>query len=297
VLPENTFLQIRDLFSKGQNVTEALLGSGIPITFEVIELLYDLQAGTYTEFANQNFGYMDEFARELNGLVGDFFLEAKSVLDCGTGEANTLIPILRNFSNISTVLAIDSSWSRLSWARKNLDLHNFPGVDLAVANIDKIPLKSGIIDLVFTIHALEPNGGREFELLCEMVRVSKKYVILVEPDFATAGSLQKERMHRLNYIEDLRPVFSKLGLKIVFEQKMKTFSNPLNQPCVFVLEKKSDTDSELDSPEISWVDPIFLENGIDYHGGRYFPAGHWYPVLQGIPFLRASDGMYATNPA
>ena len=297
MLPEDTFLQIRDLFGKGLNVTEALVSSGIPITVEVIELLYDLQAGIYTEFADQNKGFMDLFAKELNGIVGDYFLKAKSVLDCGTGEANTLIPLLTSFSHFSNVLAIDSSWSRLSWAKKNLQRHNITGVGLAVAAIDKIPLKSDQVDLVFTIHALEPNGGREFELLSEMVRVSKKYIILVEPDFETASSPQKERMQKLNYIQDLRPVFRRLGLEIVLEQNMETFSNPLNQSCVFVLEKKIETDPQAKLSEISWVDPIFLENGVDYFGGRYFPSGHWYPVLQGIPFLRASDGMYATNPA
>ena len=52
------------------------------------------------------------------------------------------------------------------------------GVDFAVGNIDSCPLSDDSIDLVYTIHALEPNGGNELNLLKELIRITRKYLFI-----------------------------------------------------------------------------------------------------------------------
>ncbi|CAM5272174.1 Methyltransferase domain-containing protein OS=Lysinibacillus sphaericus OX=1421 GN=LS41612_21290 PE=4 SV=1 [Lysinibacillus sphaericus] len=69
-----------------------------------------------------------------------------------------------------------------------------------------MPLANNSIDLVYTVHALEPNGGKELEALKELYRVASKYVVLVEPYYEGANSEAKERMDRLGYIKGIRRV-------------------------------------------------------------------------------------------
>ena len=40
-----------------------------------------------------------------------------------------------------------------------------------------LPITDDSIDLVYTVHALEPNGGKEKEALKELYRITKKYLM------------------------------------------------------------------------------------------------------------------------
>ena len=47
--------------------------------------------------------------------------------------------------------------------------------------MEQIGLKSNSVDIIYTNHSLEPNGGREEVILKELLRVTNKYLILFEP--------------------------------------------------------------------------------------------------------------------
>lgn len=297
MLEPDLYKLILDLFSQGKNVTSSLKASGIPIDFDVIELLYDLQAGSYTQNAVDNPEALKLFVDEICELSDSILSKSGSILDCGTGEGNTLVPILKNYANIKNVYAIDSSWSRLSWAQRNLLEASVNELSLAVADIKKIPMLNNSVDLVITIHAIEPNGGGEQYILSEMARVTNKYLILVEPDYLNGSSEQKERMKSLNYIGDLREFFYEAGLNLLSSTKLRNNPNPLNQASIFLLEKFEALRSEAVENQLPWVDPIFKAQGKVLGSGIRFDSGLWHPVLNGIPFLRISDGKLTHNPA
>lgn len=286
-----------DLFSEGKNVTSSLKASGIPIDFDVIELLYDLQAGSYTKNAVDNPEALKSFVDEICELSSSILSQCSSILDCGTGEGNTLVPILGKYANIEDVYAIDSSWSRLSWAQRNLLEASVNKFSLAVADIKKIPMSDNSVELVVSIHAIEPNGGVEQYILTEMARVTNKYLILVEPDFLNGSREQKERMVSLNYIGDLREFFYMAGLNLLNSTLLENNPNPLNQASVFLLEKVGAPDWKALGNRLPWVDPIFKTKGKVLGNGIRFDSGYWHPVLSDIPFLRVSDGKLTHNPA
>ena len=68
------------------------------------------------------------------------------------------------------------------------------------------------IDVVYTSHSIEPNGGREEEALLELYRIAKKYVVLLEPCYEKASSAARKRMEKHNYITNLFDTVNKLKI-------------------------------------------------------------------------------------
>ena len=50
------------------------------------------------------------------------------------------------------------------------------------------------VDVVYTAHSLEPNGGRELEAVKELLRITSKRLILIEPSYELADKECKIRM-------------------------------------------------------------------------------------------------------
>src|SRR5438067_10039896 len=98
---------------------------------------------------------------------------------------------------LSTVYATDISEKRLEIGKKYAARY-MKGTDLRVmrAELSSIPLPSGSVDVVTTNHALEPNGGREREIIAELVRIARRKLVLFEPCYEMASPEAKARMER-----------------------------------------------------------------------------------------------------
>ena len=53
--------------------------------------------------------------------------------------------------------------------------NGYENVMLFTSDLDRIPLASESVDVVLTIHAVEPNHGREEPILSELLRVARKH--------------------------------------------------------------------------------------------------------------------------
>ena len=73
-------------------------------------------------------------------------------------------------------------------------------VKLFTGDLDRIPLASDSVDVVLTIHAVEPNQGREEAILSELLRVARKHLVMIEPSYELASAEARERMDRLGYV-------------------------------------------------------------------------------------------------
>ena len=283
---------IKELYSKNENITEALLKRGIEINAQIIEMIYDLQSGTYTKDWLTSPDKNKTFAKEIVQHISKLIEPGKTLLDAGVGEGSTLIPILAEFGKPLDVLAFDISWSRLSWATENA-FNNGMTINFAVADLLSIPLADASVDYILTVHALEPNGGQETKILKELSRVVRRFVFLVEPDWDIASPEQKLRMKSLNYIGSLNFPISNSGLRIVSRSTIKSNSNQLNAASIFILEK-IDTNDKLNPKD--WMDPILKEPLLEFEGGLRGKSGLWYPVLRNIPFLWRIDAKSTISP-
>src|SRR5688500_6437781 len=100
----------------------------------------------------------------------------------------------------SEILGFDISWSRLKFAKEFLNDFNINNVTLFTANLFEIPLQDDSIDVVYTSHSIEPNGGKEKEALKELYRVTRKYLVLLEPSFEFASDEARARMKQHGYV-------------------------------------------------------------------------------------------------
>ena len=287
------FLQLLEAYAEGQNMTNLIKSWKLPVDFDAITIMYELQAGTYTSFSKKNSSFVDSFTSEIVGHISKYLKNDSILLDCGTGESTNFLPILRKLG-LENALGIDASISRLSWARENAQEFDIK-LNLAAADIGCLPLPDKSIDASITIHSLEPNGGKEVELVTEIGRVTRDFIFFIEPDFESGSKEQQERMSGLNFITDLDAAITKSGFSILNKVPISNNSNILNCASLTVVDVR--TREEYTNNPSNWVDPIYKMKLRENENGLINQIGFWYPKLSGIPLLRKTDTQYLLSPA
>ena len=203
---------------------------------------YDFQAGSYVDVFRNH----DEYRRikklqaeKLAGVIDSLTCPIESLLVVGVGEATTLIPTLSYLKrkDIKWIGCNDISYSRIHVARQFAVEEKFDEVNFFVADIFNMPIKDNEVDVVYTFHSLEPNGGFENELLDELYCIARKYIILVEPDYNLAGDAGKKRMDENGYIKGLANIIRKKEWRIIVDDPFGIDSNPSNPAGLLIIEK------------------------------------------------------------
>ena len=293
-IDKELLLELRQEFGEGGNLTHFLSDKRIQMTPSLIEYIYDLQSGSYTKWGLENPDLLEKQATEISQIIGDFVPANSILLDAGVGEGSTLVPILQNLDRPLEVIAVDISYSRLSWL-KHLAIKKQLDLRMGVAELSDLPMQDNSVDCVLTVHSIEPNGGRESVIIKELARVSRKYLILIEPDWERADATQRQRMERLGYIRSLKPAFDSSGLRILKEIPISNFINVENKATAFILEKLV-----FEAPYVEnlhhFVDPTYKETLFRYGTGLRNHFVLWFPILNEIPFLREIDAKFCISP-
>lgn len=289
-------------YAEGRNVQQtvrALQGS-TENTPEAVEISYDLQAGSYAALARTHREPLERYTSEIAEHLRRWMAEADSLLDAGTGEATTLVRVLAGLAprRPSRVLAFDLSWSRLG-AAVEIVLPDEPAsveedLRLFVGDMSAIPLPSRSVDIVMTNHSLEPNHGREAELLAELLRVARKHVILFEPAYEQADEVSRTRMESFGYVRGLGSVAESLGATVVAADLLKHPLNPQNPTQCLVIRPRDDAGPS--------QEPFFSVPGTDYllteRGNNVLHSadvGLGWPVMLGIPVLKMDAAVLMTG--
>jgi ubiquinone/menaquinone biosynthesis C-methylase UbiE len=166
----------------------------------------------------------------------------KSILEAGVGEATTLSGVLKHLDPGVASYGFDLSWSRVAFARKWLQNNGIEKTLLCTGDLFHIPFLDNCIDVVYTSHSIEPNGGNEVQILQELYRVTRKYLILLEPGYELASDEAKRRMDFHGYCRNLKRNSVSLGYDVLEHELFPYIANPLNPTAITIIRKDHDTE-------------------------------------------------------
>lgn len=286
---------MRDAYLRGENAMEYARKNSTDACNTVTSTLiaYDLQAGSYIAAAENNPEHVNRWCWQLVHLLEPYLKAGSTVMEVGVGEATTLCGVLNRLSEPSVrAVGFDISWSRINAAQYWMS-RGGTTASLFVGDLFHIPLGDESVDVVYTSHSLEPNGGSELSAISELLRVARKAVVLIEPIFELASPAAQARMTRHGYVKGLRTAAEQLDANIIDFRLLEYTSNPLNPSGTLVLEKSPKFPASMDFP--AWLCPLtstpLKKRDHYYYSGQ---TGIAYPILSGVPLLRPEHAVIAS---
>ena len=259
---------------------------------------YDLQAGTYVKGLKKNIQFKEKkHGPQIALSIEPYLPNDGSILEVGVGEATTLFYVIKSLKvKPSKVCGFDLSWSRIKVANEYLS-KNGQNAELFVGDMFHIPLAENSIDVVYSSHSLEPNGGSEEILMKECFRVARRAVVFVEPIYEFATPEAKKRMQKHGYIRGLYKIAEKMNCSIKEYKLLEFIETPLNPTGVLTITKDNFSGNQISSKlsDINWICPVTKSPLIKNEDAFFSKAsGLAYPILKNIPLLRPENAVVAS---
>jgi ubiquinone/menaquinone biosynthesis C-methylase UbiE/uncharacterized protein YbaR (Trm112 family) len=287
--------KIKALYQNGENIIQYLrdVENRNFNTIEDILISYDFQSGSYIKQFYSHRAYHEQYCQSIAAVInklGSF----NSIMEAGVGEATTLGVMIQYLTRKPPfILGFDLSWSRIHFAKSFTKDQGLADVTLFTSDLFETPLADDSIDIVYTSHSIEPNGGKEKEALTELYRIAKRYVVLLEPSFEFGSDEAKERMLKLGYVTSLGNTAKSLGYKIIEHRLFDLSSNPLNPTGLLVIEKKAGS-TEPGIPHL--VCPVSKTALNRYENVLFSPDSLLaYPIVKDIPCLLKQNAILAAH--
>lgn len=292
--------EAKEIYKNGGNITNYLRNKfkEDKNTSDIIEIAYDLQAGSYIDYVEKSLQKSQRYADEIGAILNEHLRIEDSLLDIGTGELTTLTLVLNKIDvTLSAIFAFDISWSRLKkglefYRRHNINLSHH--VNVFVADMKQIPLNDKSIDVVTSSHALEPNGSDLTLLLSELFRVTKRKLVLFEPSYELNSDEGKKRMDDLGYIKGIEDKVNELGGRVVKIIPISNIDNPLNPTACYIIEPPYGIQSSGVNKTMFCVPGtnLSLQKLNSFLESK--ETGLVFPVLEEIPVLRSNIAILAS---
>ena len=288
--------ELQARYQRGENITALLRAAGERSANDehAIEVSYDLQAGSYVECLRNeaNAAAQDAYGAEVAKTIRSLCRPA-SVLEAGVGEATTLSRVMENLHEPGTRFAgFDISWSRVAVAQRWLAERCLSKVLLCTGSLFQIPFAENSIDVVYTSHSMEPNGGREREIMCELYRIARRYLVLLEPAYELATPEGKQRMERHGYCRGIRQTCHELGFNLVEHRLFACQMSSVNPTALTIVEKPATSPPVAELLACPRYKTPLLRRGDVYFSPEALAV---YPILAGIPCLRVENAIVASK--
>ena len=291
--------KLKKLYDSGGNIIEYLKGLSTEQTNSSLDIAisYDLQAGSYVRKAKENPDYEDERSSVYSDIINQLG-SYKTILEVGVGEGTTLGNLLPKLdSSFVSAAGFDISYSRIQYGRCFLnEAGGISTTNLYVGDLFNAPFENNSVDVVYSNHTLEPNGGREKEALQELYRITKNYLVLFEPIYELANDNAKKHMDKHRYVKNLHSYAIELGYKVI-EYKLIFGDNPKshNNTGVIIIEKLASV-SDSEKTDIKLACPV-TKMPLERIRGSYYCRESMllYPVIDETPCLLPSNAIIATH--
>jgi len=289
--------ELLERYKSGENVS-GLLRNEMKVsknTEKIIERSYDLQAGSYVNLMNdQKFRLQkDKYSARIAQVILEYTKPSR-ILEAGVGEATTMGNVCDSIGKVAPSFSgfgFDISWSRVMIGNQWLDSQGINNIELSVGGLENIPYLDNSFDVVYTSHSIEPNHGKEREILKELLRVTASKLFLFEPAYEFVDESIQLRMNTHGYCRGLASIAQDLGYKVIRNELFDAESSPLNPTCLIVIEKgeRQISSSGIYACPVSKKPLIFKDDA-------WFCEQELtvYPQIKGIPYLRKENAIIAS---
>jgi uncharacterized protein YbaR (Trm112 family) len=287
--------EIKASYDNGENISQLLKSDkqSNRSPQEIIEISYDMQTGSYIEAMSdkETAIHKHEYSTEIAEIIKSL-CSAKTIMEAGVGEATTLGGVINALNYETVAYGFDLSWSRVAYAKQWLNKLNINNANICVGDLFNIPFQDNSIDVVYTSHSIEPNGGSEEVVLKELYRVTRDYLVLLEPSYELSNNQVRERMDTHGYCKNLEVIAKNLGYQIIRHELFPHVMNPLNPTAITIIAKKSNADN----PTMKFACPKYKTPLIEENECLYSPeAMSAYPIIKGIPCLKIENSIFASK--
>lgn len=309
---------LKQLYSKDLNIMKYFREHGDVCdsnSMDAVLCAYDYQAGDYTQNYNANNlkkgvylcknDKMGETYQRIELTPGEFSrlaakclaavmknMEFESLLEVGVGEATTLCDILLNLQKEKNVYGIELSLSRLYYAQKFAKQKGV-AVHLAAGDMFSLPFEDNSIDLVFTYYCIDAHRGKERQAVEEMLRVSSRYLILVEPTYELGNEETKRRIDEQYYIKNLQETLEKMDVRILEYRLFDVFTQN-NNSAIIILEKMDKAEKKME--KLFYACPVCKKKLAEHKGNLYCDdCFNLYLVIGRIPVLLKDNAILCSK--
>jgi ubiquinone/menaquinone biosynthesis C-methylase UbiE len=208
-------------------------------TVEIIKKSYDTRAGMDVDMVKSGkiADHVVKYSLLLSQII-ESYIKPESILEAGVGEGITLLGVAKYFTQ-AKIQGFDISPNRIKVAKKWLKENGVNTVELKTGNLLGIPYRDNSFDVVYTSHAIEPNRGKEEQILQELYRVAKKYLFLLEPGYEFAKPEYQKRMESLSFVKGLREVSERLGYKVLKHELFPLTVQVENPTAILIIKKQA----------------------------------------------------------
>ena len=277
---------------------------------------YDRRAGTYVDEYKKSFAkdwienvvmdgrvtrapYGDALQAHLNWLGSDVIrpmnVANSSILEVGAGELTTLVPLVKAIGEKTLkAYACELTWSRCSVGEEFAKAQGIKIESIVAGSVTDLPYPDNRFDIVYTHYCLEELGGLELKAIGELVRVAKRYVILVEASYEFGHPLQRRKLRARRWNLGLVSAIKALKLKLVRHELVPYCTDDLHHGAIFVIEKQEAGTLAADDFVVACPK---CKGPIKSKGSFYAckPCGLAFPILEGIPVLTPGNAIVASK--
>ena len=156
-----------------------------------------------------------------------------------------------------------------------------------------MPFEDNSIDLVFTYYCIDAHRGKERQAVEEMLRVSSRYLILVEPTYELGNEETKRRIDEQYYIKNLQETLEKMDVRILEYRLFDVFTQN-NNSAIIILEKMDKAEKKME--KLFYACPVCKKKLAEHKGNLYCDdCFNLYPVIGRIPVLLKDNAILCSK--
>lgn len=280
----------REAYARGENISNFLRDylNESENTDQIIEIAYNLQAGSYVEFYKENKILMQKCCIEIASILDRYLENDDILLDVGSGENTTITDIVGCLTKkLQKTYTLDISLSRVLrglkfWRENSLK----PNLEMQAicGSMSELPFPDKSVDVLTTIHALEPNSKNLSEILSEIFRVTRRKCLLFEPIYESSPKEVKYRMDSFGYTKGLEKSIFDLNATVVDKFLILNVQNKMNPiHCLVVEPPLSSLENEKNGLTVPGTN-FELEKLSNFFVSK--EHGLLFPEILSVPVLR-----------